>query len=77
MVTGVCGADSPSLELRWCKLLHGLRFVVFCTGPFYLNYYPISPQRRIYKSENWVSIGSDNGLPPVRRQGITWTNIDF
>ena len=22
----------------------------------------------------WVDIGSDNGLSPVRRQAITWTN---
>ena len=26
---------------------------------------------------NWVSIGSDNGLSPVRRQAITWTNADL
>ena len=25
-------------------------------------------------SVNWVSIGLDNGLLPVRRQAITWTN---
>ena len=25
-------------------------------------------------SLNWVIIGSDNGLSPVRRQAITWTN---
>ena len=28
----------------------------------------------IYVSVNWVSIGSDNGLLPVRRQAIIWTN---
>ena len=33
-----------------------------------------SPECRIYLSVNWVSIGSDNGLSPVRRQAITWTN---
>ena len=22
---------------------------------------------------NWLSIGSDNGLSPIRRQAITWT----
>ena len=32
------------------------------------------PQCPIYASVNWVSIGSDNGLTPVRRQVITWTN---
>ena len=26
---------------------------------------------------NWVSIGSCNGLSPVRRQTITWTNTDL
>ena len=25
-------------------------------------------------SVNQVSIGSDNGLPPIRRQAIIWTN---
>ena len=29
---------------------------------------------RIYASLNWVIIGSDNGLSPVRRQAIIWTN---
>ena len=33
----------------------------------------ISPWCRIYVSVNWVSIGSDNGLSPVRRQAIAWT----
>ena len=28
----------------------------------------------IYASWNWVSIGSGNGLSPVRRQAINWTN---
>ena len=28
----------------------------------------------MYASENWVNIGSVNGLSPVRRQAITWTN---
>ena len=28
----------------------------------------------INASENRVSIDSDNGLSPVRRQAITWTN---
>ena len=28
----------------------------------------------IYASVNWVSVGSGNGLSPIRRQAITWTN---
>ena len=35
----------------------------------------ISPKCPIYASVNWVTIGSDNGLSPVRRQAITWTSI--
>ena len=27
--------------------------------------------------DNWVSIGSDNGLAPVRRQAITWANAEL
>ena len=34
----------------------------------------ISPWCRIYTSVNCVSIASGNGLSPVRRQAITWTN---
>ena len=34
----------------------------------------ISPSCRIYASVNQVSIGSDNGLSPIRRQAITCTN---
>ena len=30
----------------------------------------------IYASLNWVSIGSGNGLSPLRRQAIAWTNDD-
>ena len=29
----------------------------------------------IHMSVNWVIIGSDNGLLPVRVKVITWTNI--
>ena len=32
---------------------------------------------QLYASVNWISIGSDNGLSPVRHQAFTWTNADF
>ena len=32
------------------------------------------PKCHIYAQVNWVSIGSDNGLSPGRRQAIIWTN---
>ena len=38
-----------------------LRFTEFCFQGFNLQY---------------SSIGSDNGLPPNRRQAIMWTNAD-
>ena len=28
-------------------------------------------------SVNWIIIGSGNGLSPVRRHAITWTNADL
>ena len=40
-----------------------------------LTHLPLAPH--IYASVNWVCIGSDNGLSPVRRQAITWTNTDL
>ena len=35
------------------------------------------PQFPIYESVNLVSIGSDNGLSPIRRQAIIQTNAGF
>ena len=32
------------------------------------------PLSHIYVSVNWVSIGSDNGLSPIRRQAIIKTS---
>ena len=34
------------------------------------EFWLISPLCRIYASVNWVSIGSDNGLSPIRLQAI-------
>ena len=34
----------------------------------------ISPECFIYALVNLICIGSGNGLTPVRRQAITWTN---
>ena len=34
----------------------------------------IFPYCHTYASVNWFSIGADNGLPPIRRQAIIWTN---
>ena len=39
-------------------------------------YWGLKPAR-IYASVNQVIIGSDNGLSPIQRQAITWTNADL
>ena len=45
----------------------------------YLRLFNSSPPCRCrkYTSVNWVSIGSGNGLSPVRRPAITWINDDL
>ena len=30
-----------------------------------------------YASENWIIIGSDNGLTPIQWQAITWSNAEL
>ena len=42
-----------------------------------INTLIIFPQCLIYASVNCVIIGSGKGLPPVRRQAITWTNANL
>ena len=37
----------------------------------------ISSVTQIHVWVDWAIIGLGNGLPPVRRQGITWNNSDF
>ena len=37
-----------------------------------LTHIPLVPH--VYSWVNWFSIGSDNGLPPIWHQAITWTN---
>ena len=32
---------------------------------------------RIYGSLNWVTFGSDNGLSPIWRQAINWSNVEI
>ena len=48
-------------------------FLLFSCG-FLLENLTHLPWCRIYLSVNWISIGSGNGLSPIRRQAITWTN---
>ena len=45
--------------------------------PCHLFIYFIEAEWRIYASLNWVIIGSDNGLSPVRRQAIIRTNAEI
>ena len=43
-------------------------------NPCYIIIFILSAPSAVYASMTWVSIGSGNGLSPVRRQAITWTN---
>ena len=43
-------------------------------SPGTCSFNPSRPLCCIYASMNWVNIGSDNGLSPVCRQAIIWTN---
>ena len=43
-------------------------------GPGGSTYYLIEAKWCIYASINYANFGSDNGLSPVRRQSIIWTN---
>ena len=52
---------------RYDMLYHGTRNILIMYTKF------VSPQCRIYASMNQVSIGSDSGLSPFRRQAIIWT----
>ena len=38
---------------------------------------PDDPYGSIYTLENWVNIGSGNGLSPLQNWAITWTNDDL
>ena len=74
-----CYKISASVWVRWSRwqfiktylykqcilLFHNLALMDFISI-FFVN----SPYCRIYPSINWVSIGSDNGLSPIRRQAI-------
>ena len=53
-----------SSAIRWRPTVHW----VYCQS---LTHLPPSA------AVNWVSIGSGNGLSPVRRQTITWTNANL
>ena len=53
-------------------------FQLFTWSSFpYLMKLTYFPQCRIFASVNCVRIGSGNGLVPVWRQAITWTNADL
>ena len=43
----------------------------------HINFNSSPPSAAYYASVNWVSIGSDNDLTPVRHQAITWTNAEL
>ena len=58
-------------------------FIVQCILSLLVSWYAITtewippPPRAANMSVNWVSIGSGNGLSPVRRQALTWSNAEI
>ena len=54
--------------IKLCAIVD--RFIAWLNSCF--NSFPL--EQTIYASMNWVIIGPGNGLSPVRRQAITWTN---
>ena len=50
---------------------------IFIQAYIYIYIYINSPPCGIYASANRVSIGSDNGLSPIRRQAIIWTSAEL
>ena len=51
----------------------GIQILILIYAVYYLTHLPLMPH--IYVSVNEVSIGSDNGSVPIRRQSIIWTSI--
>ena len=41
------------------------------------GYLPIKAELRIYASLNYGIIGLENGLSPIHREAIIWTNTDL
>ena len=62
---------TKSLNDVYC---HHLAFKCHTYTHTVLNY---PPYCRIYATVNHVSIGSDNGLSPIRRQAIIWISSDL
>ena len=70
---------SSVIGFTWCHSFvdkHWSQYGRLGNSGAYFEVVPFQHQCRLYASMNWVSIGSCNGLSPVRRQTITWTNAD-
>ena len=65
--------NSTVLFIIWRSVTHAYDISIICQ---YLanNIQLIEAELRIYASLNWIIIGSDNGVSPVRRLTIIWTN---
>ena len=60
------------VQFIWiCRLQNGGTYV---STLLFKTYPALPPLCLIYASVNRVSIDSDNGLSPIRRQAIIWTN---
>ena len=52
-------------------------WLALCTWLLWYGNATHFPWCHIYAFVNWVSIGSDNGLSPIERQAIIWTNAEL
>ena len=50
---------------------------IFDKYNWYVKGYPLRVGRHIYESVSWNITGSANGLPPVWRHIIAWTNTEI
>ena len=50
---------------------------IFHVNNFHLDISTKKNSLRPYASENWIIIDSGNGLTPLRRQAIAWTNAEL
>ena len=61
-----------SVLFIWKQFHKKCSLIYMCSEIRILTHLPLVPH--IYASVNWVIIGSGNGMSPVRRQAIIWTN---
>ena len=74
LVCSLLSAWTSCWTNTWVAIIIAVsELVQVCFRPVHLSQF-IEPEWRIYASVEHTNIGSDNGLSPVRRQAIIWTD---